>query len=463
MGHHGGVVDELAMKLDANGDIEWSRLFGGTQSEGAAAAIQSSSGGYAFIGTCNSEDGDAEGPGYGQQDVWILCTDPEGVILWQRKYGGPLNDVATAIRQTGDGGFLFTASVGSSTSGGDLLPGLGGYWLVKLNSTGEILWQNRFGGSNMDIPYAMTLTADGGCILAGHTWSDDGDVAFHYPGSTGDGWVVKADSLGQLQWQKTLGGTGWDLLSAVVQTEDGGYLVAGHTESNDGDVSGHHGGGDAWAVKLDASGDLLWQRALGGSGDEQFHSVAATTDGGFVLVGTTNSSDGDVSGLPGGFDGWVVKLDSAGQLQWDLLLGGSAFDTFRAIGLTADGGFLLAGESESHDGHAIGNHGERDMWVVKMGPEPTSIAERPAPLPLAVFPNPAREQVRLEYALQAAGTVRLEVVSGAGKLALPPLEWRSPPGTHQWLFDASALAPGAYHLRLTTAQGTASRPLVKLP
>src|SRR5690606_11209370 len=153
MGHHGGLVDQLVIKMDVNGDIEWSRLYGGTQSEGAAAVIQSSSGDYACIGRCNSEDGDAEGPGKGLQDVWILRTDPDGDILWQRKYGGPLNDVATAIRQTGDGGFLFTASVGSSTSGGDLLPGLGGYWLVKLNSTGEILWQNRFGqGYRLLIP-----------------------------------------------------------------------------------------------------------------------------------------------------------------------------------------------------------------------------------------------------------------------------------------------------------------------
>lgn len=462
IGNH-GLTDALVAKLDMDGSIQWHRMYGGAAGDGANEVTRCLDG-YAFIGTTRSVDGDAEGPGQGLGDVWVVRVNEAGDLIWQRKYGGPLNDEALSIASTADGGFLFTASIGSSSTGGDIANdlGIGGYWLVKLDSTGAIQWQNRFGGSSYDVPYSMRLTPDGGCIIAGYTWSDDGDVTGYHPGENGDGWVVKADHLGNLQWQQALGGSGDDLLLDVVQAGDGGYVISGYTESTDGDVSGSHGGVDGWVVKLDTDGNLVWQRTMGGTGTDQINAVAHTADGGFIVAGTTNSLDGDVTVNLGEFDGWVVKLDSTGNLLWELSMGGNAMDNFWTIVQVDGGGFLLAGDSESNDGDATGNHGGQDGWVVKLGPEPNGILERPAALPVALHPNPVQNMVQVQYAVHAAGAVRVEVRNYAGQLVLPPMQQQAAPGPQGWMFDASTLVPGVYQLRLVTSEGTVSKGLVKV-
>lgn len=471
-GNHGNT-DVLLFQLDGSGLTDWHQTIGGTGWEGGVGVVNHMQGGYAIVGTTNSIDGDAAGPGRGRQDVWVVRTNAAGEIEWQRKYGSQYNDVAAAIATTSDGGILFTAGIGGLDSagnpveGGDIEPGMGtgGFWLLRLNGSGDILWQNRFGGSSSDIPYAMALTQDKGCILVGATASSDGDVTFHYPGSFMDGWVLKVDSLGQLQWQKTLGGTGWDILSTVVPTREGGYVVAGYTESNDGDVSGNHGGADGWVVKLDTEGSLEWQRTLGGTGNDQFNSVVLTADGGFALAGFTNSTNGDVSYSLGGGDGWVVKLDSLGNLQWDLSLGGSGSDFLRKIRQTEDGGFLVAGDSDSNDGHATGNHGGKDIWVVRLGPDPSGILAHawnvgPA---LAAYPNPARDALELQYTLSSAGQVRLDVFNAGGQQVLPTRATLATPGTRQWTLDLGQLPPGVYQLRLATPEGVARKGVVRVP
>lgn len=460
-----GFTDALLIELNTTGALQWHHLYGGTGWEGAADLLQYTEGGYVVLGTTNSTDGDVSGPGQGLDDIWVFRVNDAGSILWQRKLGTHLVDAASSIAETSDGGILFTAHIGSLVEDGDVAPGMGigGFWLVKLNADGDILWQNRFGGSGWDAPYGMVQTLDGGWILVGVTTSTDGDVSFHYPGDFMDGWVVKVDSTGQLEWQKTLGGTGWDLLHSVIEVGDGGYLISGFTESNDGDVSGNHGGADGWVVKLDAEGSVEWQRTFGGTGNDQFNSVVHTADGGFALAGFTNSTNGDVSYSLGGGDGWVVKLDSLGNLQWDLPLGGSGNDFLRKILQTEDGGFLVAGDSGSNDGHATGNHGGKDIWVVKLGPDPSGISEGAPAFPLAVFPNPGRDLVRLQYDARTTGTAQLEVFNGAGQLALAPMRRTVHPGPQSWEFDASPLAPGTYQLRLSTADGVVCQRLVKLP
>lgn len=411
-------------------------------------------------------DGTVNVPDHGNGDVWLVRLNDQGDMLWQRKYGGPLSDVGNALAALPDGGLLFTASIGSMVSGGDIAPGMGGYWLVRVDSTGEILWQNRFGGSsNVDNPFGMSLTSDGGCIITGTTWSNDGDVTGYHPGANGDGWVVKVDSMGQLQWQKALGGSSNDILLSVVEAADGGYMTVGFTESNDGDVSGHHGeagNADGWAVKLDNGGNMVWQRTLGGSWNDQLSSVVAMPDGGFEAAGSTRSTDGDIPYNLGGVDGWVLKLDSAGNLVWTMILGGSADDQFWKVIRTSDGGFLLGGSSTSNDGDATGNHGMEDMWVVKLGPDPAGILEREAAIPLAVYPNPAVEEAHLQFTLRAGGTVRLEVLNLAGQAVLPPVEMHKQPGLQDIPLPTGALPPGAYQVRIITPEGTAVRGLVKV-
>ena len=179
-----------------------------------------------------------------------------------------------------------------------------------------------------------------------------------------------------IDWQKCLGGSQYEQANAMQQTADGGYIAAGETNSRDGDVMGNHGGGemvlDAWVVKLDAAGGLVWQKCLGGTGNDGAKAVQQTTDGGYIVAGYTTSTDGDVTGYHGTggsyptADAWVVKLNATGGLVWQRCLGGTASDGAAAVRQTIDGGYIVAGYAESTNGDVSGNHGSTDAWVVKL-------------------------------------------------------------------------------------------------
>jgi hypothetical protein len=235
---------------------------------------------------------------------------------------------------------------------------------VKLSATGAIQWQKCLGGSGWDVATSIQQTSDGGFIVAGRTNSNDGDVTGNH--GNDDFWVVKLSATGEIQWQKSLGGSNDDWATSIQQTSDGGFIVAGSTDSNDGDVTGNHGNDDFWVAKLSSTGAIQWQKSLGGSGDELAESTQQTSDGGFIVTGWTTSNDGDVTGNHGGKDFWVVKLSSTGAIQWQKSLGGSGTDVAESIQQTSDGGFIVAGYTASNDGDVTGNHGYDDFWVVKL-------------------------------------------------------------------------------------------------
>jgi hypothetical protein len=193
-------------------------------------------------------------------------------------------------------------------------------------------------------------------VVAGYSLSNNGDVTENH-GNYDDYWVVKLNGSGEIQWQKCLGGSSDDRAQSIRQTADGGYVVAGYSLSNDGDVTGHYGGRDYWVVKLSGGGEIQWQKSLGGSGYDEAYSIQQTTDGGYVVAGVSNSNDGDVTGHYGGRDYWVVKLSVSGEIQWQKSLGGSRDDYAYSIQQTMDGGYILAGGSRSTNGDVTGSHG----------------------------------------------------------------------------------------------------------
>jgi len=365
-GNHGSY-DYWIVKLDTSGNIEWQKSLGGSDIDYGYSIQQTSEGGFVVAGLSYSNDGDVSGNhGNYSPDYWIVKLDTLGNIEWQKSLGSIYIDFANSIQQTADGGFVvagFTAGDNGDVSG---FHGSSDYWIVKLDTLGNIEWQKCLGGISYENATSIQQTGDGGFVVAGQTLSINGDVSGNH--GIGDCWIVKLDTSGNIEWQKCLGGSDWDGASSIRQTTDGGFVMAGSTSSTDGDVSGNHGGGDCWIVKLDTLGNIEWQKCLGGSGGDGASSIWQTTDGGFVVAGGTSSIDGDVSGNHGGGDCWIVKLDTLGNIEWQKSLGGTNDDAAYSIQQTSGGGFMVAGYSRSNDGDVSGNHGDADYWIVKLAP-----------------------------------------------------------------------------------------------
>ena len=285
-------------------------------------------------------------------------------IEWQVCLGGTDTDKGFSLQQTSDGGYVVAGY--ASSNDGDVSGNQGeeDFWIVKLNSDGGLVWQKSLGGSSDDRARSVQQTSDGGYVVVGFAISNDGDVSGNH--GDRDYWIVKLDSDGDLVWQKCLGGSSDDRARSVQQTSDGGYIVAGSTYSNDGDVSGNHGERDYWIVKLDVDGNLIWQKCLGGTDNELALSVRQITDGGYIVGGSAVSTDGDVSGNHGDRDYWIVKLDADGNLVWQKALGGLESDVATSVRQTSDGGYVVGGSSSSNNGDVSGNNGDSDYWIVKL-------------------------------------------------------------------------------------------------
>jgi hypothetical protein len=287
-------------------------------------------------------------------------------IEWQKSFGGSTIDEAKSVQQNTDGSYIIAGYTQSNN--GDVTGNHGNsdYWVVKLATTGYIQWQKTLGGTGDEYAYSIQQTSDGGYIVAGYTNSNNGDVTGNH--GNNDYWVVKLSDAGIIQWQKTFGGTQNDYAYSIQQTRDGGYIVAGSTSSNDGDVTGNHGGSDMWILKLSATGNIQWQKALGGTYGDAGYSIQQTTDGGYIAVGFTASSDGDVINHIGALDDWVVKLTNTGTIEWQKSLGGTASEIANSVEQTSDGGYIIAGITRSYDGDVTGYHGGNgyDYWIVKL-------------------------------------------------------------------------------------------------
>ncbi len=310
----------------------WARTYGGTGYDDAHSVVQTSDGGFITTGRTESF-------GAGGADCLILKMDQTGAVEWQKSYGGTSNDWGYCIRQTADGGFI---AAGSTYSYGTGVPSYSNFWVLKLDSSGGVQWQKAYGRYDGETAYSVEQTSDNGFIVAGSTAS--------YGAGYDDFWVIKLDPSGVVQWQKTYGGSNYECASAVVQTSDNGFAVAGYTRS--------YGAGDwdYWVLKLDSAGVVEWQKTFGGTYADRAHSVEQTSDSGFIVSGYTESfaSGGGAS------DFWVLKLDSSGVVQWQKTYGDNGWDTGNSITETSEGGYVAAGSYDT-----FGSRGY-DCWLIKL-------------------------------------------------------------------------------------------------
>ncbi|MGB1205680.1 MAG: S8 family serine peptidase [Chitinophagales bacterium] len=359
-----GSSDFWIIKLDSLNNIEWEKSYGGSGNDVANSIMQTSDNGYIVAGYSNSSDGDKT-VAYGGNDFWVLKLNSFGELDWEKSLGGNDNDVGQSIQQTNEGGYIVVGETKSNTD--DVLEQNGhtDFWIVKLNNLGNIEWSKSLGGTLQDICKDVKQTVDGGYITVGWAASADGDVSNNNGIGNGDYWVVKLDNNGNILWEKTFGGPNWDRAYSVKLANDGGYFVSGWTT---GGVAGFHGGpSDHWVIKIDSLGNLQWEIALGGSGDDIHYAIDKTADNGCIVVGGTQSNDGDVTVSYGNWDWFVVKLDNSGEIEWQRTLGGTGREIARAVFQKNDGSYLVTGYTQSNDTDVTESFGSDDVWLVHLG------------------------------------------------------------------------------------------------
>jgi hypothetical protein len=461
-----GDYDLWVVKLSAGGAIEWQKTYGGSREDDAGAILQTIDGGYIIEASTYSDDGDLAGIGHhgslDSADIWVLRIDTIGNILWQKTFGGSGNDLAAGILDGGEGEYVIMGETNSTD--GDVKGFHGGkgfdIWLLKITQTGTIVWQKTFGGTKYDYGNSLIPTRDGGFAIVGNTNSTDGDVKEKLHDTVfGDLWVLKLNGGGDILWQKTYGGSGYDVGYSIIETLDHGYAIAGQTSSNDGDVSGLHFVGklyydDAWILKLDSTGIVQWSKCYGGTQGDAAYSIYQTSDSSYVIGASTASSDGDVTGYQGGTDCWIFKTSKSGKLLWERTLGGTWADASSGAGImpAADSGFLVVTMTQSVNGDVTGRKGDTtdsDIWLVHLYPEKAGV-----PMNLVVsenislYPNPASGKTKISYTLDKSSQVKIEIFNPLGEKLRTILDAKQEVGNYEQEFDLLRLASGAYFFKI---------------
>jgi len=354
------------------GEIDWVKTFGGSNIDQAVAIVKSDDNAYVVVGTTNSIDGDIIDKTTTDSDYWILKISETGELIWNRTFGGSNDDVATNISKTSDGGYIVSGY--SRSNDGDVSGNAGfhDYWILKLDANGNKVWDKTFGFSGSDQAFDVFQTKDGGYFVTGFLdvtasggAGNDGRGAGNRHG-VGEYWAIKMDASGEYIWRRYFGGNESDISYSALETSDGGFLLIGASESEDLDVTDSKGSYDYWVVKLNAFGTKLWTKSYGGSEIDNGYAATATADGNFIIVGDSRSTDQDVTNPIGNADLWAVKFNGNGGIIWNRSFGGSQFDSARSIVPITDGNYLIAGATRSADGDVSSNNGENDAWVVIM-------------------------------------------------------------------------------------------------
>lgn len=492
IGNNGGK-DICLLKLDKYGKIQWQKSYGGTQNEYLNSLIQTSDGGYIFSannGNLSSVSTENTGSTVNQND-WIVKLDASGSILWQKFF-----DVGNEIAETADKGyivsvFIDTTIIQNNTTtyskvnkirkinqqgeiewqknieGSKIVKTTDGnycicsesnwskdadirYW--KINEQGDILWERKIGGSGTDFARDVQQTSDGGCVITGVTFSNDGDVAGNH--GNGDIWMVKINSSGNIEWQRCIGGSKLDENDlSVLPTNDGGYMITTVAYSVDGDFIGANGSdnGDIWIAKMNKFGIIEWKKCMGGSGEDAPDAILKSLNGGYFISGITNSNDGNVSGFKGGeFDFWIAEINSIGELLWQKCLGGSGVDYFdnrSKLSLTPDGDIMLIGVTDSNDKDVTGNHGESDIWVVKLTSKnvTNSLTEiSNSKEKLTIYPNPANNKLTIQFNQPIFKITLIDILGN--------LVYTNDSGNKEYYIPEN-LQSGSYMLEILTSQG----------
>ncbi|MDD5529195.1 MAG: T9SS type A sorting domain-containing protein [bacterium] len=409
--------DVYLIKTNSLGDTLWTRTYGGP---GAGYSLErTTNGGFIIAGYTASH-------GAGGYDVYLIREDSVGDTLWTRTYGGSKDDKGFSVAQTTNDGFIITGWTNSY--------GAGNYdvYLIKTDSVGDALWTKTYGGINYDGGRSVLQATDGGFILVGGTES--------YGTGNFDIYLIKTDSSGDTVWTRTFGGSEDDRGYSVLQTSDGGFIVAGITFSYGAGVR------DVYVIRVNFAGDTLWTKTYGGTNDDICYSINHTKDGGFIITGWTSSYGA------GGYDVYLIKIDSVGDTLWTRTYGGSSDDWGNSVEQTTDDGFVIAGLTSSFGAgsydvyliktDSLGNVGVEEKW--------SEVTSRLGGIKLEASPNLFTNQTVLMYQIPATSKVSLALYDITGSCMKTLVNELKPAGTYSLNLNSKGLKTGVYFLTLST-------------
>jgi TolB-like protein len=436
-----GGWDIYLIKTDSLGDTLWTRTYGGSSTEEQTANEQSiqqtSDGGYIITGAIRYT-------GLSLNDVLLIKTDSLGNTLWTQTYGGPADDLGFAVLETTDGGYIIVGEKGG--------PGNSDLYLIKTNASGNPIWTKTYGGPIRDVASSIQKTSDGGYIITGWTRSFGTGVQ--------DIWLLKTDSLGDTLWTKTYGGLASDEGYSVQISSDCGYIISGVT------FSFGAGSGDVWLLKTDASGDTLWTKIYGGLGDDRGFSVQQTNDGGYVTSGFTNSFGS------GGYDFYLLKTDSSGDTLWTRTFGGTSDERSDCVRQTSDGGFIIAGYQGNIASGSISNDvyliktdenglveggisgGPQSGGIITLNPPAFNLNQN--------HPNPFNKLTAISYQLRVPGHTTLKIYDLSGRLVETLVNEAQKPGVYQVEWDGKDHSSGIYFYRLSAGENVITIKMILL-
>ncbi|MBL7962306.1 MAG: T9SS type A sorting domain-containing protein [Flavobacteriales bacterium] len=458
---NGPDFDWLVTKLDEDGNTQWEHAFGGTNQDWPYSAVEAMDGAFLVLGFTESLNGDVTG-NHGGQDMWLMKMDANGNVIWTRCYGGPGSDRGQMIIRDDADGFWLLGSSGSI--GGQVTSNHGSsdVWLIRINNSGDLIWQQSYGGSGFDRGIDLVRTVDAGLLVASVTNSNDGDVSVIFGGF--DIWILKLSATGSIDWQQTFGGSDSDTPQNVLITADNGCIITAQTLSTDGHVSQSFGSFDYWLLRLDNSGNLLWERSYGGSQGDSLPFTKMTSTSDLLVAGTSGSSDGDVSSNAGAGDIWVVKLAGNGDILWERSYGGSAQDFGGKCDIAVDGGLLFTSTSLSTDGDitapvtSMGSF----VWVVKLLPDLSPVPEHALGPNLQLYPNPTADELVIAPQLARTDQALIELVDAQGRLVRTLHDGLLAVDAAPIRIALGGLAPGSYGVRITAHDQRFTRYVVKV-
>ncbi len=367
-------VEAWLIRLDAQGNKVWSKTLGGSADDYGTSITATLDGNFVISGYSGSNDGQIPG-NLGMHDFLISKIDLNGNIAWTRNYGFMSHDHAHKVIATSDGGFFIAGyadyagidddGMGNAGPGHEMrgvLHGVGEFFGIKLDAMGNLQWYRYFGGTMNDRVNDIAQADDGGILMAGYTESTDFDI----DDSRGsyDYWVIKLHPDGMLHWKKNYGGSGIDQAFAIVNTGYNSYIIAGRSNSSDGDISSPLGNFDAWLVHIDDHGHLLWEKSFG-TADFDAASSIRRWNGKYLLSGNTRGVVNGRASAENDYWAFTIDVHAGSGILWQKTFGGSGIDQ-ATDALPLGGGLVILGESQSADGDVPGNRGGEDLWLIKL-------------------------------------------------------------------------------------------------